>query len=151
MPDVNNSTTALSVTTHSEDYKVRYFLCRLLAFLAGLAMLSLAVPADELPIGYISWDVTSSTTGEFDIVNQTGPNSSGDATWPVSSTLDLNSLNLTVDFSNSTTEVFGASYFTLSLDGISFDGGTIAIGGANPEPIDATLTGDFFSTSVTLF
>lgn len=122
-----------------------------LVLIAAAGLFSAVAKADQLALGYVSWDVTSDTTGEFDIINQTGPNSSGDATFPVTTTVDLESLSLTVDFSNSTSEVFGSSYFSLSSDGISFDGGTIVTGGANPVPLDATLTGTFSPTSVTLF
>ena len=116
-----------------------------------VGLLSAVGTAGTIPIGYVSWDVTSGTTGEFDISNQTGPNSSGDATFPVTTTVNLSSLSLKVDFSNHTTTVFGSSYFTLGLDGISFNGNTIPTGGANPEPVDATLTGMFSPTSITEF
>jgi hypothetical protein len=124
---------------------------RLCILLASAGLLSAVASADQIPIGYVSWNVTSGTTGEFDIINQTGPNSSGDATWPVTTTVDLESLSLTVDFSNSKSEVFGSTYFSLSSDGISFNGSTIPTGGFNPKPIDATLTGVFSPTDVTLF
>jgi len=109
--------------------------------------------AEMIPAGSIAWDVTiPGTAGEFDIVNQTGPNASifPDTTFPISTTLNLSSLSLIVDFSDGSTTTFGPSYFTASLDGISFDGGVIPIGGASPLPIDATLTGDFSTTSITL-
>jgi hypothetical protein len=90
--------------------------------------------------------------GEFDIVNQTGPNSSTfpDTTFPISSTLSLSSLTLVVTFSNSSTVTEPLSYFALSPDGESFDGSAIPIGGTNPLPVSATLTGDFSSTSITV-
>jgi len=124
-----------------------------LNLLGALAMvLGPAAYADVIPIGYISWDVAfPGNSGAFDISNQTGSNSSGDATWPVTTTVDLSSLSLTVDFSNGSTTVFGSSYFSLGLDGISFDGKPIAIGGTNPLPIDATLKGTFSPTAITLF
>jgi hypothetical protein len=124
-----------------------------LTLLVALAMVvGPAAYADVIPIGYVSWDVAfPGNSGAFDISNQTGPNSSGDATWPVTSTVDLSSLSLTVDFSNGSTTVFGSSYFALGLDGISFDGKPIAIGGTNPLPVDATLTGTFSPTTITLF
>jgi hypothetical protein len=120
--------------------------------LFAVGLLSAKVFADELPIGYISWDVTiPGSAGEFDIANQTGPNSSGDATFPVSTTVNLSSLSLTVDFTDGSTQTYGSSYFSLDLDGLSFDGTTIPIGGTNPLPIEATLTGIFSPTSLTLF
>lgn len=123
-------------------------LCVLLTF---FGLLSAIASADQIPIGYISWNVTSPTTGEFDILNQTGPNSSDDATWPVTSTISLESLSLTVDFTHDRTKVFGPAYFSLALDGISFDGATIPTGLFIAKPIDATLTGTFSPTELTLF
>jgi hypothetical protein len=109
--------------------------------------------ADLLPIGYISYDVTATgSTAQFDIINQTGVNSSTfpDMTWPVVTPVSLSALSLQVDFSDGSTTAFGPSYFSLSPDGFSFNGGVIPIGGANPQPIDATLTGAFSPTSLTL-
>jgi hypothetical protein len=121
-----------------------------LTLLLGLVcLLSAVATADIIPVGYISWNVTSSTTGEFDISNETGVNSNVD--FPIVTTVNLSSLSLTVDFSDSTSHVYGSSYFTLDpFDHISFDGGTIATGGANPQPIDATLTGMFSPLDITL-
>ena len=54
------------------------------------------------------------------------------------------------------TEVAGAdivtnyppgTYFTLAADGLSYNGTAIPIGGTNPIPISATLTGDFSPTT----
>lgn len=123
-----------------------------LLLLLPMVLLPAVAFAVTVPIGYVAWDVTiPGTTGEFDIVNETGPNSSGDATWPVTTSLHLSSLGLTVHFTDGTTSVLGSSYFTLSADGLSFDGGPISIGGANPKPTDATLTGSFSPTTITLF
>jgi len=55
-----------------------------------------------------------------------------------------------VHFVGGGTLVFGSSYFTLSIDGISFNGGDIPIGGANPLPTDATLTGLFSPLFISL-
>jgi hypothetical protein len=81
----------------------------------------------------------------------TGPNSTGDPTFPISTTVNLSSLSLMVDFSSGPPVTYGPSYFTLSLDGISWDGGDIPIGGTNPIPVDATLTGVFSPTALMLF
>lgn len=122
----------------------------LLLFAAGLSFTSAF--AASLPIGYMSWDVTiPRSTGSFDIINMTGPNSSGDPLWPVSTSVSLSSLSLTVGFTNGSTTVFGPAYFTLSADGLSFNGGDIPIGGVNPLPEDAILSGLFSPTSLTLF
>jgi hypothetical protein len=123
---------------------------RLCILLAAAGLLPAVASANQIPIGYFSWNVTSGITGEFDILNQTGPNSS-DPTWPVTSTINLESLSLTVDFTHDRTEVFGPAYFSLGLDGISFDGATIPTGLFIAKPIDATLTGAFSPTDLTLF
>ena len=87
--------------------------------------------------------------GEFDIVNETGPNSSL-PTWPVSTEVQFSTLSLTVNFSDGSTQVFGPSYFTLNIDGESLDGTSIAIGGVSPQPVMATLTGDLTPTTITV-
>src|SRR5215471_11652002 len=44
--------------------------------------------------------------------------------------------------------VFGpGTYFTLASDGLSYNGTAIPIGGTNPIPVSATLTGNFSPTS----
>jgi hypothetical protein len=112
--------------------------------LTGIASASL------LPIGYISYDVNiPASTASFDITNLTGPNALP-PDFPVATSVDLSSLSLKVDFSDGSTQTFGSPYFTLSSDGLSFNGGAIPIGGANPQPTDATLTGMFSPTTLTL-
>jgi hypothetical protein len=103
--------------------------------------------------GYISWDVTfPGEAGQFDITNLTGPNNSGDTFFPITTELELSDLSLLVDFAGGSSETFGplSGYFSLSPDGESFNGAAIPIGGTNPEPIDATLTGTFSATTVAL-
>jgi hypothetical protein len=111
-----------------------------------------AAQAAPIPLAYISWDVTiPGSFGEFDITNETGPNSSipPDTTWPVSTTVLFNSLSLVVHFSDGGTTTFGSSYFTLNpSDGESLNGSPIAIGGVSPQPTEAILTGDLTPTSV---
>jgi len=128
---------------------------RFSSFLVLVLALGLAnvASAGLLTVGYISYDVTlPGSTAEFDIVNLTGPNSTPfpDPTAPIVTPVNLSSLSLTVDFSDGSTVVYGSSYFTLAPDGLSFDGSVIPIGGANPQPTDATLTGTFSTTTVTL-
>ncbi|MGH9663852.1 MAG: hypothetical protein ACRD9L_05475, partial [Bryobacteraceae bacterium] len=121
-------------------------------FCVALTILAVSASADTLPAGFVSWDVNfPGNAGQFDIINQTGPNSSvlPDTTFPISTTVSLSSLSLLVDFSNGTSHTFGSSYFVLSADGISFDGSPIPIGGTNPTPTDATLTGTFSPLSIT--
>jgi hypothetical protein len=117
-----------------------------------LSLFSAALWGDTV-VGYISWDVTlPGSSGQFDISNDTGPNASvfPDMTFPITTSVDLKSLALTVDFSDGSVTNFGASYFTLDPDGLSLHGNPIAIGGTNAQPIDATLTGDFSPLIVTL-
>jgi hypothetical protein len=122
---------------------------RFLVFVSFI--LSRAVYA--LPIGFISWDVvTPGSAGEFDITNQTGPNSSvfPDPTWLVTTSVSLSGLSLKVDFTDGSTTIFGSSYFTLAGDGLSFTGDPIGIGGTNPLPTDATLTGTLSPIAIAL-
>src|SRR5580658_8009816 len=127
---------------------------RMLLVVAAVGLLSAVASADQCPlaVGYISWDITSTdgSTGEFDIINQSGPNSSGDPTFPITTPVNLESLSLTVDFSDSSTATYGPSDFILdTFDQISFDG--LSLGGTSPEPVDATLTGTFDPLTVTLY
>jgi PEP-CTERM motif len=128
---------------------MRHAFAKTLLLVAAISVFSAMAFADGVPVGYLSYDVTSSNTFQFDITNQTGPNSSifPDTTWPVSNTIFLSSLSLTVNFSNGTTQVFGSSYFTLNSDGISFVGNPLST--LNPVS-NATLTGAFSTTTFNL-
>jgi len=128
----------------------------LFALLAVSALLPALVRADPLPapvpIGYFSWDVTHpGVSGQFDIVDLTGDNSSGDESWPVFTAVSLSDFSLVVHFTDGSSSTFGNSYFTLSADGYSFDGAAFPIGGASPMPTDALLTGTFGPLAATLF
>ena len=79
--------------------RVRLIVVGAWALLLGLLMQGPAAAAQELPVGYISWDITSPGVGQFDIVNQTGPNSFFDSTWPVFTPVPLTDLSLSVSFS----------------------------------------------------
>jgi hypothetical protein len=108
-----------------------------------------AVQATPIPLGDIQWDVIiPGSFGEFDIVNETGPNSGG--AFPVSTEVQFNSLSLVVHFSDGSTTTFGPSYFTLNADGESLDGSPIAIGGTSPVPTEAILTGDLTPTTIVM-
>jgi hypothetical protein len=121
----------------------------LVAFLACVVLCPCLARADPVPLGYLVWDVTSpGTSGEFDLVNQTGPNGSGDATWPVDTAVSFSSLSLTVAFSDGSSFTSN-SYFQLSADGLSFDGNPIAIG--TRQPTGATLLGVLGPLDVVLF
>lgn len=105
-----------------------------------------ASPSSAIPVGIFSYDVTGLNTLQFDITNETGPNSSvfPDTTFPVSSSIFLSSLSLTINLTDGTTETFGSSYFTLGPDGLSFSGNPLST--LNPIA-SATLTGTFSTTT----
>ena len=106
--------------------------------------------ASLIPIGLLIFDVTSpGSTAQFDIINLTGSNASP-PDFPVTTAVNLSSLDLVVNFSDGSSEDFGDAAFALSLDGLSFDGPTIAIGGV-VVPISATLTGDLSPTLIDVF
>src|SRR5579871_1053796 len=122
------------------------------ALLLGSGLTASLAHADNIPVGYISYDaIFPGNSAEFDITNLTGPNSSGDATFPISTSVNLSSLSLTVNFSDGSSIVEPSTYFTLGLDGLSFNGTPFGIGGASPLATSATLTGDFNPTTITLF
>jgi len=121
--------------------------------LLAVCFLSNGILAATLPVGFVIWDVPfPGNAGSFDISNQTGPNASvfPDTTFPITTELSLSGLSLSVNFSDGSSKVFGSSYFTLSADGESFNGNSIAIGGTNPLPTMATLTGTLSPLLVTL-
>ncbi len=118
--------------------------------LAAATLCAPAAFADQIPVGYISWDVTfPGNAGQFDITNLTGPNAAP-STFPITTEVQLSNLNLVVDFVGGGSATYGPSsgYFSLSPDGESFNGTAIPIGGTNPEPISATLTGTFSPLSI---
>ena len=111
--------------------------------------------ADTYPVGYVSYDVTGTGVAQFDITNLTGPNSSGDATFPVTTSLSFTDLSLDVSFASGPDEVFTGSYFTLNSDGLSWDGTALSTLSGQPSglagAISATLTGTFGTTYLTLY
>jgi rhamnogalacturonan endolyase len=129
-------------------------LVRLVAVFA-ISTLSLAANATDIPVGFLSYDVTGTNVAQFDIVNLTGPNSSGDASFPIATSVMLSNLSLTVDFIGGATRTFDSSYFTLDADGLSFDGEQLSTLAGPPtglfNAIDATLTGTFSPGFLTLF
>lgn len=107
-----------------------------------------AAQAAPIPLGDIQWDVTvPGSFGQFDIVNETGLNSSP-PDFPVDTPVQFASLGLVVHFSDGTTESFGQSYFTLDPVSGSLDGSPIAIGGVSPQPTSAILTGQLTPTLI---
>lgn len=136
------------------QFKSKYVLAMLLA--GGSFFLVVTAGASPITVGYVSYDVTGTNVAQFDIYNQTGPNSSifPDQTFPVVNPVSLSSLNLIVDYAGGGTATFGSSYFTLSSDGLSFDGTPLSTLAGPPNGLfgadAATLTGNFSTTSFTL-
>jgi len=123
--------------------------------LAGV-FLAPAARATSVPVGVISYDVTGLGIAQLDIINFTGPNSSvfPDTTFPVTTSLPLSGLSLTISFASGPDEIFGPSYFTLAGDGLSFNGTALSTLSGQPSglngAIGATLTGSFSTTSIAL-
>src|SRR5579863_3139874 len=120
-----------------------------LFLVAAVCLFSAMAIAGSVPVGILSYDVTGLNTFQFDITNQTGPNSSlfPDGTWPVTNTVSLSSLSLNVNLLGGGTETFGSSYFTLNSDGISFVGNPLS---TFTFIASATLTGKFSTTTFNL-
>jgi hypothetical protein len=123
----------------------------------SMALLSTAAAyATEIPVGFISYDVTGTNVAEFDILNFTGANASTfpDTTFPVTTPLSFTDLSLTVNYADGSSLVFGPSYFTLDSDGLSFDGEQLSTLSGAPTGLfganSATLSGMFGAQFVTL-
>ena len=118
--------------------------------------LSIAASATDLPIGYVTYDVTGSSAAQFDIINMTGANSSapGDLSFPITTAVSLSSLSLLVDYAGGVSHVFDSSYFTLDADGFSFDGKQLSTLSGPPTGFfgatDATLSGMFSTQTLQL-
>lgn len=120
--------------------------------LTTLAMSSLLAFSATVNMGFIGFDVTNAPLAQVDISNETGPNSSGDATFPVTTPVSLSNLSLTVNFVTGPSETFGpgSGHFTLASDGLSYNGQ--AIFNTVTDPVTSvTLTGTYDTTNVTLF
>ena len=116
-----------------------------------------ALTAATLTVGTINYDLTTPPgAAQFDIVNYTGPNASPapDTTFPVTTSVSLSNLSLTVGFASGPSETFGSSYFTLAPDRLSFDGTALSTGIGQPSGLagatSAVLTGAFSTTSFVL-
>ena len=123
---------------------------RTLILLAVAALCVGSAAASTIAVGYISWDVNfPGNAGAFDIVNLTGPNAAP-PTFPITTLVSLSNLTLMVNFvgGGSTTYLPASGYFSLDPDGESLDGTAIPIGGTNPSPLSATLTGTFSPTAI---
>ncbi|HEY6412394.1 MAG TPA: PEP-CTERM sorting domain-containing protein [Edaphobacter sp.] len=135
---------------------MRNILLRFSALTLAWVFMSPAARAVPIPVGIMSYDATSTGAAQFDILNFTGPNGSifPDTTFPVTTSIHLTNLSLTVEFSTGPNVVFDSSYFTLSADGLSFDGSPRSTLSGSPtglaDATGATLTGLFSPTSFTL-
>lgn len=112
-----------------------------------MLFMSVAAFADNYTVGFLSYDLTGTDTAAFDIANLTGSNALP-PDFPILTTVNLSSLSLTVHFSDGSTVTEPSSYFSLALDGQSFNGSDIGVGGTNPLPTEATLTGSFSPTTI---
>lgn len=122
---------------------------RLLVLTLALGLFSAVAYAGNIPVGFISYDFIGNGLAEFDISNQTGPNSSTypDQTWPVSNSINLGSLSMTVYFANGTQYTYGAGYWSLEPDGLSWAGPQLP---DNSMITSAVLTGTFNPTTFDL-
>ncbi|HEX4810848.1 MAG TPA: PEP-CTERM sorting domain-containing protein [Bryobacteraceae bacterium] len=122
---------------------------RLIPVILAAGIFSATAFSATINVGYVAFDVSNPPLAEIDIGNLTGPNSAL-PDFPITTALSLSNLSLTVDFSSGGPATFGPSsgYFTLSSDGLSFDGQDIFNSVTNPVT-QVTLTGDFSSTTIT--
>jgi hypothetical protein len=91
---------------------------RLLLLLVILTVFSRVASADQFPIGFISFDAANAalTSGQFDITNQTGPNSIPPF-FPVTTPLAFGITSLTVNFVTGSPIVLHAGDFTSDTSG----------------------------------
>ncbi len=122
---------------------------RLLVLSLALGLFSAVAYAGDVPVGFVSYDFIGGGLAEFDITNQTGPNSSTypDETWPVSNSINLGSLSMIVYFANGTQYTYGAGYWSLEPDGLSWAGPQLSTGLLITS---AVLTGTFNPTTFDL-
>ena len=122
---------------------------RVLFVFLAVSLFTAAASANTIPVGFVSYDATDPTSGlaQFDITNQTGPNSSvfPDTTWPVTNSINLSSLSLTVNFVSGPPQTFGSGFFALEPDGLSFIGPDVSGAVAS-----AVMTGTFSTTTFSL-
>ena len=122
---------------------MRKLLLRTLLLGLAAGLFSTFAFASNVAIGYVSYDDNTPSIGlaQFDIYNQTGPNSTifPDMSFPVVNSVNLSNLSLTVNYQAGGSATFGSGFFTLQADGLSFSGpvfnDTVGI-------LNATLTGN---------
>jgi len=117
--------------------------------LLAVMTVSVSVLASPIPLGFVTYNLTDPGFAEFNIINQTGPNSTAfpDPTWPVSNSINLSSLSLLVTDSGGGTTTFGSGFFSLEPDGLSYAGPTVS---STNTYVTATLTGTLSPTALTL-
>src|SRR5215472_5939497 len=99
---------------------MRKLIKTLLLASAFLSTAAFADPVDPFNIGLITYHINiPGSTASFDISNQTGPNSSvfPDMTFPVTTSVNLTSLGLTVHFSDGSVVTEPSTYFTRLIRG----------------------------------
>jgi hypothetical protein len=110
--------------------------------------------ADTINLGFVQFIEGSDTTAGFNILNETGPNSSAfpDTSFPVVTPVPFSNLDLFINFADGSAEEFPpmSGYFTLStIDNLSYTGQQQS--GLFTNPISSVfLTGTFGVTTVTL-
>jgi hypothetical protein len=119
----------------------------LLALLAAFAFSAIA-SADDLGVGILSLDPSISGSGdEFDIQNLTGT-ADLPPDYPVATPLTFDTISLTLNFEDGSTETLTASDFTSDGFGGFLGNGSFDLGG---DPIlSADLTGTLSPTTITL-
>src|SRR5271157_2747428 len=122
---------------------------RYLVILLAVTTVSVSVMASPIPLGFVSYNLTDPGFAQFFVINQTGPNGSvfPDPTWPISTSVNLSSLSLVVTDSGGGTTTFGSGFFSLALDGLSFDGPIV---GSTNTYVTGVLTGTLSPTTFTL-
>ena len=132
------STSVAKTPLPSMEGRMSRMLRTLVLVTASLSLFSTLATAGSVPIGFMSYDVTSPNMAQFDVSNQTGINSSPfpDMTWPVTTPVPLTVNTLVVNFQSGPPQTFGPGYFTLSGDGLSLDGTPLST--SNPM-VSATL------------
>jgi hypothetical protein len=116
---------------------------RTLLLLLTLTVFSAVASADQFPIGLLSFDAANlaGTSGQFDITNQTGPNSFPPS-FPVTSSLAFAITSLTVNFTTGSPIVLLAGDFT--SDG---NGGWLGNNSFTSPILSAILVGTLSPTS----
>ena len=116
----------------------------------ALGLFSAVACASDVPVGFVSYDDIGGSPDlfEFDATSQTGANSSGDSTWPVTNTISFTNLSLTVYFVGGGQETFGPGFWSTDPGGLSYSGPQLP---ASELLSSAVLTGTFSPTLFDLY